>query len=101
MLTGMRSYPAVGYRGRPSLRQRYFENHRGGRATDRSLVIIDEAHFYRNELLSEVAKGRQSLVYKRIHRAVDSGAKIVLLTATPYATNVQNLHSLLFALPHT
>lgn len=67
---------------------------------DETLIIIDEAHFYRNQLLSEKSKGRKSLVYKRLEPVVAAGAKIFLLTATVYGTNYQNLNSLLYLLPH-
>lgn len=62
-------------------------------------VLIDEAHFYRNQLLSEKSKGRKSLVYERLEPVVQQGAKIFLLTATAYGTNIQNLNSLLYLLP--
>lgn len=65
-----------------------------------TLIIIDEAHFYRNQLLSEKIKRKQSLVYRRLTPVVEAGAKIVLLTATVYGTNYQNLNSLLYLLPH-
>ncbi len=65
-----------------------------------TLIIIDEVHFFRNQLLFEKAKGQKSLVYKRLVPAVKAGAKIFLLTATVYGTNYQNLNSLLFLLPH-
>ncbi|NOT05901.1 MAG: DEAD/DEAH box helicase family protein [Anaerolineales bacterium] len=65
-----------------------------------TLIIIDEAHFYRNQLLSEKIKGEKSLVYKRLVPVIKAGAKIFLLTATVYGTNYQNLNSLLYLLPH-
>jgi superfamily II DNA or RNA helicase len=63
-------------------------------------IIIDEAHFYRNELLREKSKRGKSLVYERILPAVKAGAKIFLLTATAYSTDFSNLNSLLYLLPH-
>ena len=65
-----------------------------------TLIIIDEAHFYRNQLLSEKIKEKKSLVYKRLIPVAKAGAKIFLLTATVYGTNYQNLNSLLYLLPH-
>jgi superfamily II DNA or RNA helicase len=65
-----------------------------------TLIIIDEVHFLRNQLLSEQTKGKKSLVYKRLEPIVKVGAKIFLLTATVYGTNNQNLNSLLYLLPH-
>jgi superfamily II DNA or RNA helicase len=68
-------------------------------ADSETLIIIDEVHFFRNQLLFEQAKEQKSLVYKRLVPAVKAGAKIFLLTATVYGTNYQNLNSLLFLLP--
>ncbi|MBL8080360.1 MAG: DEAD/DEAH box helicase family protein [Anaerolineales bacterium] len=65
-----------------------------------TLVIIDEAHFFRNQLLLKMVKGQESSVYKRLIPAVKADAKIFLLTATVYGTNYQNLNSLLYLLPH-
>lgn len=65
-----------------------------------TLIIIDEVHFFRNQLLFEKAKEQKSLVYGRLVPAVKAGAKIFLLTATVYGTNYQNLNSLLYLLPH-
>jgi superfamily II DNA or RNA helicase len=65
-----------------------------------TLIIIDEVHFFRNQLLLEKIKGPDSLVYKRLIPVVKTGAKIFLLTATVYGTNYQNLNSLLYLLPH-
>ncbi len=64
------------------------------------LIIIDEAHYYRNQLLAERSKKRKSRVYERFVSTVKAGAKIILLTATAYGTNMQNLNSLLHLLPH-
>jgi superfamily II DNA or RNA helicase len=70
------------------------------RANRDTAIIIDEAHFYRNELLREKSKRGKSLVYERILPAVKAGAKIFLLTATAYSTDFSNLNSLLYLLPH-
>lgn len=70
------------------------------RANQDTVIIIDEAHFYRNELLREKSKRGKSLVYERILPAVKAGAKIFLLTATAYSTDFSNLNSLLYLLPH-
>lgn len=64
-----------------------------------TLILIDEAHFYRNQLLSEKIKEKKSLVYKRLIPVVNAGARIILLTATVYGTNYQNINSLLYLLP--
>lgn len=70
------------------------------RANHNTVIIIDEAHFYRNELLREKSKRGKSLVYERIVPAIKAGAKIFLLTATAYGTDLLNLNSLLYLLPH-
>ena len=68
-------------------------------ATDsRTLILVDEAHFYRNQLLVHRSGG--SLVIDRLDRATKQGARIVLLTGSAYGTNIQNLDSLLYLLPH-
>jgi superfamily II DNA or RNA helicase len=64
-----------------------------------TLILIDEAHAYRNQLLARSAKG-QSRVLARLGSATLQGARIVLLTASAYGTNIQNLNSLLYLLPH-
>ena len=64
-----------------------------------TLILIDEAHAYRNQLLARSAKG-QSRVLARLGPATSQGARIVLLTASAYGTNIQNLNSLLYLLPH-
>lgn len=65
-----------------------------------TLIVIDEVHFFRNQLLSQMTKGQPSLVYNRLNPVIKAGAKIFLLTATVYGTNYQNLNSLLYLLPH-
>lgn len=70
-------------------------------ADSRTLVIIDEAHFARNQLLAQIATNSQSLVLKRLLPAKQNSAKFLLLTATPYSTNATNLSSLLALLPAT
>lgn len=64
-----------------------------------TLILIDEAHIFRNQLLIEHTDERESIVYSRLKAASSRGAKICLLTATVYGTNIQNLNSLLYLLP--
>lgn len=66
---------------------------------NKTLILIDEAHLYRNELFKEEAKGKESPVFRRLKAAVKRGARIVMLTATAYGTSLQNLNSLLALLP--
>lgn len=71
------------------------------KANINTVIIIDEAHFYRNQLFKIKSKRNQkSLIYDRILPAVKAGAKIFLLTATAYSTDFLNLNSLLYLLPH-
>lgn len=66
-----------------------------------TVIIIDEVHFFKNqEIKRYLEDGFESEVYKRILPIVREGAKIFLLTATPFATHYQNLNSLLKFLPH-
>jgi superfamily II DNA or RNA helicase len=70
------------------------------RADQETLLIIDEAHLYRNQLLVKDRKGYDSRVIDRISRLVnEKKARIILLTATPYSTSIVNLNSLLALLP--
>ena len=64
----------------------------------RSLIIIDEAHKYRNQLLNRKF-GENSIVLGRLEQATKQGAKVLLLTGSAYGTNIQNLNSLLEILP--
>lgn len=71
-------------------------------ADHHTLIIIDEAHLYRNQLFVKNRKGYNSRVIERIGMAVnDKKARIILLTATPYSTSIANLNSLLALLPRT
>lgn len=72
----------------------------------RWLIIIDESHNFRNRYVEKWV-GRElekveSLVFKRLRRIVQTGnAKALLLTASPYGKDIQNLNNQLFLLPHT
>lgn len=70
-------------------------------ADGRTLIIIDEAHFAKNQLLTQLAKNRPSLVLKRLTAPKIAGSNILLLTATPYSTSPQNIASILALLPET
>lgn len=67
-------------------------------AGSQTLILVDEAHFYRNQLLAHRNGG--SLVIQRFGHSVKQGARIVLMTGSAYGTNMQNLDSLLYLLPH-
>ncbi len=74
----------------------------------KTILVIDEAHRYRKILQKDVSLRRRNrsrgeikrnLVKERIADAVKNGAKILLLTATPYGTDRQDINSLLHLLP--
>lgn len=72
--------------------------------------MIDEAHLYRDVLQKDYTLQRENKrnntnltnrVKDRLAEVARRGTKIVLLTATPYGTNTQNVNGLLHLLPHT
>ena len=69
------------------------------KADARTLLLVDEAHIFRNQLLAHKSE-KGSLVIKRILEATERGARVVLMTGSAYGTSVQNLDSLLYLLPH-
>ncbi|MGI4788199.1 MAG: DEAD/DEAH box helicase family protein [Janthinobacterium lividum] len=73
-----------------------------------TILVIDEAHRYRKILQKDVSLRRRNrsrgetkrnLVKERIEQAVKNGTKLLLLTATPYGTDRQDINSLLHLLP--
>ncbi len=68
-------------------------------ADKNTLIIIDEAHYYRNQQAYEQTRDLVSRVYQLFEPAVRRGARIVLLTATVYGTTIDNLNGLLRLLP--
>lgn len=71
-----------------------------GRIDERTLIIIDESHYYKNSLRATDSKRRHS--FKRLAKAADEvGTKILLLTATPYAKGVEDINNQLALLPGT
>ena len=70
-------------------------------ADARTLVLIDEAHAYRNQVLRENTAGRSARALDRLRRVAEQGAPVVLMTGSAYATSLQNLLSLLHLLPQT
>lgn len=66
---------------------------------DRWLVIIDESHRFKNR---RNGPERERLSFTRLLAAVkDSGCSVLLLTATPFAAEQDNLNNQLLLLPHT
>ena len=70
-------------------------------AGPRTLVLIDEAHGYRNQVLHASTEGRSARALGRVRQAAEQGAPVVLMTGSAYATDLQNLLSLLHLLPPT
>jgi superfamily II DNA or RNA helicase len=80
--------------------------------TAQTVILVDEAHRYRKVLQKQVAIERhnrdlpepehqRNLLEERLAAAAGKGARIVLLTATPYGTTLQDLRGLLHLLPPT
>jgi len=60
------------------------------------LIILDESHHMRND---EDSKNEASLRHRRVEQAVKNGARILLLTATPYSRDVEDINNQLKLLP--
>lgn len=60
------------------------------------LIILDESHHMRND---EDSKKESRLRHRRIDSAVRKGARVLLLTATPYSRDVQDINNQLKLLP--
>ena len=68
------------------------------RVDERTLIIIDESHYYKNSLRATDSQKRHS--FNRLAQvANEAGAKILLLTATPYAKGVDDINNQLALLP--
>lgn len=72
----------------------------------RWLVIIDESHELRNRYKKKWKDNDlvylQRKAFDRLHLAFSkSNCKILLLTATPYAKDINNINNQLYLLPHT
>ena len=64
--------------------------------TDRTLVILDESHHLRN---AEAAAGDVTLRYQRVANAIHgAGAKLLMLTATPFSKGVDDVNNQLYLL---
>jgi superfamily II DNA or RNA helicase len=69
------------------------------RANNKFIIFVDESHHFKNMLRAKDGTPRHS--FKRLFDAVNErGAKIVLLTATPFAKDVADLNNQLYLLPH-
>jgi hypothetical protein len=67
------------------------------------LIIIDECHVFRNSHDEEDdSEGFGRFAFQRlVPRIRASDCKVLLLTGSPYSTNIQNLNDQLCLLPHT
>ncbi len=70
------------------------------RANEFTTIIIDEVHLYKNQKVKELTDEKTSSVYERLLPAIKKKAKVMLLTATPYSSNIFNVDSILNLLPH-
>ena len=69
------------------------------RADEKTLVFIDESHHFKNMRRAKDGEPRHS--FRRLTEVIQNrGAKIVLLTATPFAKGVDDLNNQLYLLPH-
>ena len=66
---------------------------------ERYLVIVDESQYYRNRVRQSGDAYRRS--FERLAIARERGAKILLLTATPYSRGLDDLNNQLHLLPHS
>lgn len=71
----------------------------------RLLLVIDESHELRNRYPKRFkARGagkRQRLAFERLKSLIDTGnVKVLLLSGSPYAKDIDNLNNQLYLLPH-
>lgn len=72
----------------------------------RWLLIIDESHEFRNRLKQDLSnrknKGEEKRSFVRLREFIEKGnLKVLLLTGSPYARDVDNINNQLYLLPHT
>lgn len=70
------------------------------------LLIIDECHEFRRRYAEKVIDGEPQLVERRAFTRLiplikNSGCRVLLLTGSPFATDVSNINDQLLLLPHT
>lgn len=77
-----------------------------GYIDEKWLIIVDESHLFRNRYKPNSSSFRdddqeEKLAYQRLtHLVHNKNAKILLLTGTPYSTNVSDINDQLSLLPH-
>ena len=70
------------------------------------LLIIDESHEFRNRFKKDLSNRKKNpserTAFIRLRELVKKGnAKVLLMTGSPYGTNLDNINSQLYLLPHT
>lgn len=69
------------------------------RADDKYIIFVDESQHFKNMLRAKDGDKRHSFMH--LYKAANErGAKIVLLTATPFAKDIADLNNQLYLLPH-
>lgn len=68
-------------------------------------LIIDESHLLRNRYKQDLFNLRKNpperLIFKRLTKVIRKGnLKVLLLTGSPYAKNIDNINNQLYILPH-
>ncbi|MEZ4849071.1 MAG: phospholipase D-like domain-containing protein [Bacteroidia bacterium] len=70
------------------------------RLDDKCLIIIDESQYFRNK--TRATDGAKRRAFKRLLPLIkEKKAFVLLLTATPYSKEVEDLNNQLMLLPHT
>lgn len=72
----------------------------------RWLLIIDESHYFRNRFKQDLFNMKKQPTERRAFLRLKelcqkSNLKVLLLTGSPYAKDIDNINSQLFLLPHT
>jgi superfamily II DNA or RNA helicase len=75
-------------------------------ANQRWLLIIDESQEFRNrykkDLFNMTKKPKERLAFIRLREFIKKGdLKVLLLTGSPYAKDIENINNQLYLLPHT
>lgn len=75
-------------------------------ANRRWLLIIDESQEFRNrfkqDLFNMTKKPKERLAFIKLRELVKKGnLKVLLLTGSPYAKDIENINNQLYLLPHT
>lgn len=70
------------------------------RLDDKYIIIIDESHYYRNRI-KNAGDGKERRSFKRLVQKINERKPyVLLLTATPYSKEIEDLNNQLYLLPH-